>query len=249
MRLGSGSPAVSCRQLSRRTAAVLHLTALRGDAFAALDGYSGRPPGVPRRRERTSGRDHQPVGGQDPGAPGYLATRCMPGVGAGLVFGASSRDRTVPAVSRGRGSPVTSEGHGHSSVLGRRRAHPGRCHRAAGTSSPAGPGTPKPPTGNCGPGTPPSHSPAPGTARAVAGVSRAKMTLTRPGHNSGPDRTAPLKPTGTTRRPSHDLTGPQDSLPSIITCGSTYSSRTGPLTGTSCWRARARAAEPGEPCE
>jgi Helix-turn-helix of DDE superfamily endonuclease len=38
---------------------------------------------------------------------------------ADLVFGASSRDRTVPAASRGRGSPVTSEGHGHSSVLGR----------------------------------------------------------------------------------------------------------------------------------
>jgi hypothetical protein len=27
------------------------------------------------------------------------------------------------------------------------------------------------------------------------------------GHNSGPNRAAPLKPTGTTRRPSHDLTG------------------------------------------
>jgi hypothetical protein len=51
--------------------------------------------------------------------------------------------------------------------------------------------------------------PGPGTARAVAGVSRVRMTLTRPGHNSGPNRTAPLKPTGTTRRPSHDLTGPQ----------------------------------------
>ena len=45
--------------------------------------------------------------------------------------------------------------------------------------------------------------PGPGTARAVAGVSRVKMTLTRPGRSNRPDRTAPPKPTGTTRRPSH----------------------------------------------
>ena len=84
-----------------------------------------------------------------------------------------------------------------------------------GNGSPAGPGTPEPPAGNCRPVAPASsHSPGPGTARAVAGVSRVRMTLTRPGRNSGPDRTATLKPTGTTRRPSHDLTGPQDSLPS-----------------------------------
>ena len=50
---------------------------------------------------------------------------------------------------------------------------------------------------------------APATARAAAGMSRVRMTLTRPGHSSGPDRTTPLKPTGTTRRPSHNLTGPQ----------------------------------------
>ena len=68
--------------------------------------------------------------------------------------------------------------------------------------------------------------PGPAAARAVAGVSRVKITLTRPGHNTGPDRTATLKPTGTTRRPSHDLTGPQDFLLSTITCGSTYCYRT-----------------------
>ena len=55
------------------------------------------------------------------------------------------------------------------------------------------------------------------------------MTLTRPGHSSGLDRTATLKPTGTTRRSSHDLTGPQDSLLSIITRGSTYCYRTARL--------------------
>ena len=200
MRLGSGSPAVSCRQLSRRTAAVLHLTALRGDAFAALDGYSGRPPGVPRRRERTSGRDHQPVGGQDPGAPGYLATRCMPGVGAGLVFGASSRDRTVPAVSRGRGSPVTSEGHGHSSVLGRRRAHPGRCHRAAGTVRRLAPGRR-------------SHRPA------TAGRERRRATARPraqpgPGHSPGRSGREPGEddpdPAGPQQRPGQDRAAEAD---------------------------------------
>jgi hypothetical protein len=61
--------------------------------------------------------------------------------------------------------------------------------------------------------------PGPGTARAVADVSRVRMTLTRPGRNSGLDRTAPPKPTETTWRPSHNLTGPQDSLLSIITRG------------------------------
>ena len=72
-------------------------------------------------------------------------------------------------------------------------------------------------------------SPGPATARAAAGVSRVRMTLTRPGHSSGPDRTATLKPTGTIRRPSHDLTGPQDSLLSIITRQSTYYYRTARL--------------------
>jgi len=61
--------------------------------------------------------------------------------------------------------------------------------------------------------------PGPGIARTVADVSRVRMTLTRPGHSSGLNRTAPPKPTGTTRRPSHNLTGPQDSLLSIITRG------------------------------
>lgn len=105
MRLGSGSRAESCRWFSRRTAAVLHLTALRGGALAGLDGIPAALPVCCADRERTSGLDHQLVGRQDPGPPGYLAMRRMPGVRADLVFGASSPDRTVPSASRRSGKP------------------------------------------------------------------------------------------------------------------------------------------------
>ena len=54
------------------------------------------------------------------------------------------------------------------------------------------PREPEPAAGNCKPGTPPSHSPGPGTTRPVAGVSRVRTTLTRPGHSNGPDSTTPL---------------------------------------------------------
>ena len=105
MRLGYGSRAESCRWLSRRTAAVLHLTVLRGDAFTGLDSIPAALPVCCVCRERTSGLDHQLVGRQDPGPPGYLAMRRMPGVRADLVFGISNPDRTVPSASRRSGKP------------------------------------------------------------------------------------------------------------------------------------------------
>jgi hypothetical protein len=58
------------------------------------------------------------------------------------------------------------------------------------------------------------------------------MTLTRPGHSSGPDRTPPLKPTGTTRRPSHNLNCPQRLLAVNHHAPINVLLPDGPLTGT-----------------
>jgi len=52
------------------------------------------------------------------------------------------------------------------------------------------------------------------------------------GHNSGPDKIAPLKPTGTTRRPSPDLTGLQRLLAANHHARINLLLPDGPLTGT-----------------
>src|SRR5271167_744551 len=60
-----------------------HRSTIEAGSFAVstgppLDSIPAALPVCCARRERTSGLDHQPVGRQDPGPPGYLAMPRMP---------------------------------------------------------------------------------------------------------------------------------------------------------------------------
>ena len=78
-------------------------------------GRAGREPALPvccARRERTSGLDHQPVGRQDPGPPGISQCGACPAFGPISSSVPPARTGRCRQRHGGRGSPVTSEGHG-----------------------------------------------------------------------------------------------------------------------------------------
>ena len=215
------------------------VTAPGGEQTALQLAYSGpgpragdhrhRPgPGPGRRRGREGVRAGSRIEPRDTRTWPLRCSATLPasrfGVPGGWIRPGRPGLRRCPAAA----------GPDEGCEIRRRRAQPGRCHRAAGTVRRLAPGrrSHRPATAGRERRRATARArpqPGPGTARAAAGVSQVRMTLTRPGHSSGPDRTTTLKPTGTTRRPSHNLTSPQDSLLSIITRGSTYYYRTARL--------------------
>jgi hypothetical protein len=115
------SPPSAKHRIGRATiaAAVLHLTALRGGAFTGLDSIPAARPVCRARRERASGLDHRLAGRQDPGPPGIWHCGACPALGPISSSVPPARTGRCRQRHGGRGCPVTSEGHGHSGVLGR----------------------------------------------------------------------------------------------------------------------------------